>query len=669
MDAAAVAPDPVGLPRLARIWQAAAVAGLAAFAAHTLLGSSLGFDDFFNRWLYNALILLAFAAGVLRTVRVRAERDAWLSLTIGIGLWAVAELLFDFVYNGSPPFPSVADGFFLAFYPACYVALLLLVRERLSEFSRALWLDGAMAAIASSALGAAVLFEVVLRSTDGSTGVIVTNLAYPLGDILLISAVIGVFALTGWKFDRTWGLIGAGLAATAVADGIFLFQTATNSYAEGTLLDALWPASMLLLAAAAWQAPRRTAVALEGRPLLATPLVCGLIGLGIFTYDHFRPVNLLAVSLAGATILAVIVRTGMTFRQNTRILELMRSHAVTDALTGLGNRRRLIADLDRALADGMAGEPRLLAIFDLDGFKLYNDMFGHPAGDALLARLAAKLSAVVQSAGSCYRLGGDEFCVLSEVSPVEAESFLNSAASALSEEGEGFVVTSSFGAVSIPEEAAGSSEALRLADQRMYAQKRTRGRGSTHEVLLQALYEREPALRLHVQSVAEAAVAVGGALGLGGEALEELRLAARLHDVGKLAIPDTVLQKPGPLDVEEWTFIKEHTVIGERILAAAPPWKRVASIVRATHERWDGAGYPDGLADAAIPLAARIIAVCDAFSAMTSPRPYRDEVTRDAALEELRLCSGTQFDPEVVEVFCRVGVRASSGAWGAEAAA
>ena len=215
-------------------------------------------------------------------------------------------------------------------------------------------------------------------------------------------------------------------------------------------------------------------------------------------------------------------------------------------------------------------------------------------------------------------------------------------------------MTSSFGAVCIPEEAASSSAALRAADERMYAQKRTRGRGSTHEVLLQALFEREPDLRLHVQSVAEAASAVGAALGLGGEELEELRLAARLHDVGKLAIPDTVLHKPGPLDVEEWAFIKEHTVIGERILAASPPWKRVAAIVRATHERWDGAGYPDGLAGAAIPLAARIIAVCDAFSAMTSRRPYRVEVSREKGLAELQGCAGTQFDPEVVAALLRV---------------
>ena len=118
-----------------------------------------------------------------------------------------------------------------------------------------------------------------------------------------------------------------------------------------------------------------------------------------------------------------------------------------------------------------------------------------------------------------------------------------------------------------------------------------------------------------------------------------------------------MLQKPGPLDVSEWAFMKEHTVIGERILGAAPGLKDVGAIVRATHERWDGDGYPDAKAAEAIPLAARIIAVCDAFSAMTSPRPYRLQVTRDGALAELRRCAGTQFDPAVVEALCREAQR------------
>ena len=232
-------------------------------------------------------------------------------------------------------------------------------------------------------------------------------------------------------------------------------------------------------------------------------------------------------------------------------------------------------------------------IYDLDGFKLYNDTFGHPAGDALLTRLAGALAKAVAPYGGCYRLGGDEFCVLADVPAEDEGAFLEETAAALGESGVGFEVTSSFGAVRLPREASTSTEALRVADQRLYAQKRERsGRREPHEMLLQALFERSPGLRDHVGEVVQRATSIGETFGLPPDELEELRLAARLHDVGKLAVPDDVLQKPGPLHPEEWAFIREHTVIGQRILAAAPGWLGVAAIVRATHERWDGIGLP-----------------------------------------------------------------------------
>jgi diguanylate cyclase (GGDEF)-like protein len=651
--AAASASSLARLRTVALAWKIAAVGGVGAFALYTLVGT--GFDQFFNSYWYNALILLAAGAAVLRAVTIRSERTASIAFAVGISSWAVGEILFDFVYAGDPPYPSVADAFYLAFYPACYVGMAILVRHRLSQFTPMVWFDGAMAAIAAAALGSAVLFQAVLDRTDGSTSVIVTNLAYPLGDVLLLSGVAGVFALTGWKPDRTWGLIGAALLAATIADGIFLCQTATGTYTEGTILDALWPASMLLLATAIWQPPRHVDVPLTGRPLLATSLVCAAIGLAILVYDHFDRLNPLAIGLAATTLFAVAVRLVFTFRENTRIVAMLRTRAVKDALTGLDNRRKLVDDLARALANGDRAESRLLVIYDLDGFKLYNDTFGHPAGDAMLTRLAGALEKVVAPYGACYRLGGDEFCVLAEVPHGQEEDFLEATATALSETGVGFEVTSSFGAVRLPAEASTSTDALRVADQRLYAQKRERsGRREPHEMLLQALFERSPSLRDHVGEVVHTAVSVGAAFGLSPGELDELRLAARLHDVGKLAVPDDVLLKPGPLHPEEWAFIREHTVIGERILAAAPGWLGVAAIVRATHERWDGTGYPDGLAGDDIPLAARIIAVCDAFSAMTSQRPYRLPVVEAQALTELQSRAGTQFDPEVVNIFCRV---------------
>jgi diguanylate cyclase (GGDEF)-like protein len=641
------------------VWKVAAIGGLVTFAAYTLFGD--GFDQFFNRYWYNALILLAAGSAVARAVMVRSERTASIAFAAGISSWAVGEILFDFVYAGDPPYPSVADVFYLLFYPACYIGMAILVRHRLSEFTPMVWFDGAMAAIAAAALGSAVLFEVVLNRTDGTTSVIVTNLAYPLGDILLLSGVAGVFALTGWRPDRTWGLIGVALLAATIADGIFLYQTAVGSYAEGTILDALWPAAMLLLAAAVWQPPCHVDVPLAGRPLLATSLVCSAIGLAILVVDHFHRLNLLAVGLAAATLVAVAARLVFTYHENRRIMGLLRRRAVTDVLTGLGNRRQLTDDLAATLADRDHAEPSLLVIYDLDGFKLYNDTFGHPAGDALLTRLAGSLAKVVAPYGTCYRLGGDEFCVLADVNAEQERAFLEKTATALSESGVGFDVTSSFGAVRLPQEAATSTDALRAADQRLYAQKRERsGRREQHEMLLQALFERSPGLRDHVVEVVQTATAIGETFGLSPKELEELRLAARLHDVGKLAVPDDVLQKPGPLHPEEWAFIREHTVIGERILGAAPGWLGVGAVVRATHERWDGTGYPDGLAGNAIPLAARIIAVCDAFSAMTSPRPYRLPIAPAQALKELQAHAGTQFDPDVVAAFCAIVERADT---------
>jgi two-component system, cell cycle response regulator len=143
-------------------------------------------------------------------------------------------------------------------------------------------------------------------------------------------------------------------------------------------------------------------------------------------------------------------------------------------------------------------------------------------------------------------------------------------------------------------------------------------------------------------------------MGLTGEEQQQLQQAAELHDVGKVAIPDAILHKPGPLDEEEWAFVRRHTLIGERIIGAAPALAQAAKLVRSTHERFDGSGYPDGLAGEQIPLGSRIIAACDAFTAMTHPRTYAPTMTSEQALAELHRCAGGQFDPQVVAVLSSV---------------
>jgi HD-GYP domain-containing protein (c-di-GMP phosphodiesterase class II) len=188
----------------------------------------------------------------------------------------------------------------------------------------------------------------------------------------------------------------------------------------------------------------------------------------------------------------------------------------------------------------------------------------------------------------------------------------------------------------------------------MYIHKRSgrvsAGRQSS-DVLLRALAERDSELGVHLDGVAELACATAERLGIPDEEMEATRQTALLHDVGKVAIPDEILRKPGPLDDSEWAFIRRHTIIGERIISAAPSLAAVAPLVRSTHERYDGAGYPDGLVGADIPLIARIVAVCDAYHAIVTTRSYRDARDSSSAIAELRRCSGTQFDPEVVEAF------------------
>jgi diguanylate cyclase (GGDEF)-like protein len=329
----------------------------------------------------------------------------------------------------------------------------------------------------------------------------------------------------------------------------------------------------------------------------------------------------------------------------------------------LGNRRALARELDAALPHAGDGQPLVLVLFDLDGFKHYNDTFGHPAGDALLVRLGRSLDTYVRGRGRAFRMGGDEFCALLSPDDEAAEPIVAGAASALSEHGEGFTIGCSYGAIVLPREAVKSAEALRIADQRMYAQKNA-GRASasrqSKDVLLRALAERNPDLSDHLSGVAELAVATARSLGLSQEEVEQVRHAAELHDVGKVAIPDAILSKPGALDDVEWEFIRRHTLIGERIINAAPALGGVGKLVRSSHERWDGAGYPDRLGGRDIPLGSRIVAVADAFDAMTAARPYTEPRPAQLALQELRRCAGTQFDPVVVEAFC--------GAWAARSA-
>ncbi len=634
-------------------------AGVGLHAAHALFGlGGHGLDSFFATWVYTAVELIAVAVCAVRVCTRREDRWAWGLMTFGLMTWTAGDLVWTLWLDNlsNPPSPSIADGLYLAMYPAMYAALMLLIRSRLRDAALAQWLDGAIVGLALAAIGAVLILPTVLAVSKGRVIEDVVNLAYPLGDLTLLAFVVVAYSLSNWRPGRLWLLLGASMAVDAIADLVFAYQAAKGTYAAGGILDAMWPVAMSLLALAAWQPAKRLARNPIASPhTVVLPVVAAGAALALLVDGAFARVTPVAVGLAAAALVIGTIRAILTYLENISMLRRSAQDAITDGLSGLGNRRRLMRDLEEAVGQADHGHQSTLVFFDLNGFKRYNDGFGHAAGDSLLARVGAALQVAVDGHGTAYRLGGDEFCVLLDGRYSRDDLLVANAAAALIERGAGFSVSASCGLATIPGDAAGARAALQLADQRMYADKARAGRDArprTRDVLMQLLSERTPELHQHVSGVGRLVAQLGLDFSLDADQLDELLRAAELHDVGKLAVPDEILNKPGPLNEPEWRFMRQHPIIGERILNVDPALRSVARLVRASHERWDGRGYPDGLAGATIPLGARIIAACDAFEAMTSDRCYQAARSRSDAIEELRLNAGSQFDPEVIRALC-----------------
>jgi diguanylate cyclase (GGDEF)-like protein len=494
---------------------------------------------------------LLCALGALR--RRGSDRIAWLLIAAGILAWAAGDVYWTVALADAQtiPVPSLGDMGYLLFPVLAFLGLAAHLRARVRRAPRHLWVDGLTASLATASVAAAVVVPIVVDSVGGDWKSVATNVAYPLSDLILLGLVVGAVALRGWRLDRTWVLAGAGIVTFWVADTHYLFAVAQGGGGFPDPFDLGWDCAFVALAAASVlpATAARTAKG-RGRRSILLPLAFGATGLGVLVYAGLHDTTPVAVVLAGASLAAVGTRLWILFTENRAMLEATRHEAVTDALTGLGNRRALAADLEDAIGT-RADDPVVLVLFDLDGFKSYNDAYGHPAGDELLVRLGAKLGRRVAGSGRAYRMGGDEFCALLRPDGVTAAVAAADAAAALSERGEGFDIGSSHGQVVLPAETDDPAEALRLADQRMYAQKH-RGRASagsqSRDVLLRALAERNPDLGEHLTTVAELAVAVAGRLGLPPGEIEQVRQAADLHDVGKVAIPDAILNKPAALD-------------------------------------------------------------------------------------------------------------------------
>ncbi|MCW2989543.1 MAG: diguanylate cyclase and metal dependent phosphohydrolase [Solirubrobacterales bacterium] len=316
-----------------------------------------------------------------------------------------------------------------------------------------------------------------------------------------------------------------------------------------------------------------------------------------------------------------------------------------DTLTGLGDERKLMRDMSARPAS--AGRGVTLTLLDLEGFKHYNDSYGRACGDVLLRRLAQRLADAIGPDAEAYRTRGDEFAVLHEGDRAAAGALAERAAAALIELGEGFMIRAWHGSVSMPEDTEFPGDALKLADQRLQQHRHDPRSHATNELALREATRAPAPAPMH--EAGTLAQQVGERMGFAGDRLSDLIAAAELRDVGMMAVPDTVVLTEGGLGLDDRRLIRLHTLVGERLLSANFGMGEVAAIVRSSHEQLDGRGYPDGLAGAQIPLAARIVFACGVFSDLTTERPHRAALSPAAALAELRRGAGTQFDPEVVD--------------------
>jgi diguanylate cyclase (GGDEF)-like protein/putative nucleotidyltransferase with HDIG domain len=359
-------------------------------------------------------------------------------------------------------------------------------------------------------------------------------------------------------------------------------------------------------------------------------------------------------------------------RSQIRDLESqLRERAQTDPVTGLGSLDRFRTQLDIEAARARRhGRALSVAVLDVDDFRALCARHGHAVGDEVLRTVSAALVKQTRLHDVPCRGAGDEFVVLmpeTELGGAAAccERMLRELEGMRSGPLESIRLSAGVAAYDRSESPAGTLGAAyvaldhsrRLGGHRVTAGPQLddvtpeeNGRRDAVSALAVTLTERDRYTGDHSEEVLRLVESVARGLGLDDDEVDRVKAAALLHDIGKVAISDDILNKAGSLTEEEWRIMKDHTVIGERILRAIPGLGSVARIVRHEHERWDGGGYPDGISGEAIPIGSRIILACDAYHAMTSDRPYREAMTHAQALAELSRHAGTQFDPQVVEV-------------------
>ncbi|MDQ6855466.1 MAG: bifunctional diguanylate cyclase/phosphodiesterase [Candidatus Dormibacteraeota bacterium] len=463
-------------------------------------------SDLIDGWMVAAFELIGSALCFLRAAGRPGRRGVPLALGFGTLAWALGDVFLTAESAGGAavPTPSIADIFYLGFYPLVYIGLVLLVRRLARELTSAMWLDGLVAGLGAAGVSACFLFGTLVRATGASPTEVATNLAYPVGDLLLLALVVGVTAVLPGRRHSQWILLALACAINAAGDTANLLRSPGSGWGFATVFDAVaWPSSILLISLALWLPGRSGRLGDTSKPPgMLLPGLGAASGLGILLFGSFHPVSTVAVGLATATLVVVGFRFWLSVGHLRTLTHKRHRQAVTDDLTGLGNRRQLFYMLNDFFTD--AADPTTpkrdlgLLFIDLDHFKEINDSFGHSAGDELLRQLGPRLASTLRSTDVLVRVGGDELGVVIMDADVEYATAVARRLIATLE--EPFVldavsvrISASIGIATAPTDASDSAGLLRCADLAMYRAKLS---ASTYELYRKEIDDDGSRLRL-----------------------------------------------------------------------------------------------------------------------------------------------------------------------------
>jgi diguanylate cyclase len=409
-------------PRVRRIGVAYGVLGALLLAYMGLLIARPASDSstLIDGWLVVAFELVAAGLCIARGLGRQKGRLVPLALGVSVLSWSLGDLVRTIESSGgaTPPAPSLADAFYLGFFPLAYVGIVLFIRGEVRHLSTPSWLDSVIAALGAAAVCAALAFHSLLHSAGGGALAVATNLAYPVGDLLLLALVVGSAAMLAGRSRAPWALLGTGMALNAVGDTFNLFGSGIGASHVGVIVNGIaWPTAILLISMAMWiPSGHSDPLAVQRPPGFLLPGLAAVSCLAIIvlgTLDHPGPVS---VALATTTLTVVGIRLALSVRGMRALTQERQHQSLTDHLTGLGNRRFLFDVLDGFfvdLADASIRQRRLAFLYiDLDGFKEINDSFGHPAGDELLRQLGERFRGPLRASDALVRLGGDEFAAV-----------------------------------------------------------------------------------------------------------------------------------------------------------------------------------------------------------------------------------------------------------------